>query len=76
MTIRQYKLTPFIRQRKYFGSLIFVIEGDRRNFFRDENFLIYGTSYDVCTDVHVKYSGYRTMNELCETLPSTEHTIT
>ena len=33
MTIRHYKLTPFIRQRKYFSGLIFVVEGDWKKFF-------------------------------------------
>ena len=28
ITTQQYKLTPFIRQRKYFVGLIFVVEGD------------------------------------------------
>ena len=38
MTTRQNKLSPFIRRRKYFVGLIFVIEGDQRKFFRNENF--------------------------------------
>ena len=38
MTTREHKFSPFICRRKYFGSLIFVVEGGRRKFFRDENF--------------------------------------
>ena len=45
MTIGQYKLAPFIRQRKYFAGLIFIAEGDRQNFCA-ENFLIYGNSWN------------------------------
>ena len=41
MTTRPYKLTPFTRQRKYFFSLIFFVEGNGRKFFLPENFSIY-----------------------------------
>ena len=42
MTSRKYKLTPFIRGRKYFAGLIFVVEGDGRTFFYDD-FPVYST---------------------------------
>ena len=43
MNTWQYKLTPFIRWKKYFIGLIFVVEGDRWKFLHDEDFPIYGT---------------------------------
>ena len=48
MTTQQYKLTPFIRRRKYFASLIFVVEGDRQKFLRNENFLICPYACPAC----------------------------
>ena len=47
MTTRQYKLTPFIRWRKHFVSLFFVVEGDWRKFFCDNTFQIYGTYENI-----------------------------
>lgn len=37
MTTQLYKLTSFMRQRKYFNGLIFFVEGDRRKFFHNQN---------------------------------------
>ena len=51
MTTRQYKLTPFICRRKYLVGLIFVIEGDGREFFHNENFPIYGNDNFVQTKI-------------------------
>ena len=47
MTTWQYKFTPFIRRRKHFVSLIFVVEGDRRQFLRPENFPNYGSVFNL-----------------------------
>ena len=50
MTTWQYKLTPFIHQRKNFVGLVFVLEGDHRKFFPDENFPIYSNcQFLVCS---------------------------
>ena len=45
--------------KKYFTGLIFIIEGDRRKFFHNENFLIYSIgylSYATSLYMHVEFS--------------------
>ena len=69
MTTRQYKILPFIRRRKYFVCLIFVIEGDCRKFSRNKNFPIYGRcQIQLGTDALplVKYMYmYACLGEVC-----------
>ena len=51
MTTRQYKFIQFIRSKKYFLCLIFVVDGDWRKFFHNKNFPIYGI-HKVNTHTH------------------------
>ena len=60
MTTQPYKVTPFIRWRKYFFGLIFLVEGDRWKFLHDENFPIYGTCVH-CNAKHMQTSKHHLM---------------
>ena len=44
MTTQRNKLTLFIRKRKYFAGLTYIIEDDRWKFFHNENLPMYSIS--------------------------------
>ena len=55
MNTPQNKLTPFIRPRKYFACLIFIVEGDEQTLFDDENFPNYPRAVTDGSVVYVCY---------------------